>query len=63
MIPCTWDAYFSVKAFAIVEGFMLFHAMIYALPFGHIIKGSATVRGKHLEYRIGGKLLHNIFRI
>ena len=54
MIPCTWDAYFSVKAFAIVLGFMLFHAIIYALPLGHIIKGAASVGGRRLEYKIGG---------
>jgi len=61
MIPCTWDAYFSVKAFAIVLGFMLFHAIIYALPLGYIIKGPAVVRGKRLEYRISGEFNKILF--
>ena len=55
MIPTKFDDYINKNAFFMVIGFLAFHALIYALPFGHIISGPATVNGKRLPYRIGGE--------
>nr|XP_002126360.1 delta(14)-sterol reductase-like [Ciona intestinalis] len=52
MIPQTLEAYFDQMSIFIVLEFLVFHAIIYALPLGHIIKGPATPSGKRLDYRI-----------
>uniref|UniRef100_H2ZJL1 Lamin-B receptor of TUDOR domain-containing protein n=1 Tax=Ciona savignyi TaxID=51511 RepID=H2ZJL1_CIOSA len=44
--------YYDPMSTLIVLQFLLFHALIYALPFGYVIKGPATPNGKKLDYRI-----------
>lgn len=57
MIPCTLKDYINPHVFAFYILFLLAHALIYALPLGHIMKGSVLASGKRLDYRISGKLV------
>lgn len=51
-VPQDWRAYYDPTAVIIVVEFLLFHAVLYALPVGNIIQGPKTYSGKKTEYRM-----------
>lgn len=55
-IPQDWRVYYDPTAVIIVVEFLLFQALLYALPVGNIIQGPKTYSGKKPEYRMNGKL-------
>ena len=55
MIPETLHSYVNVKVIGLVVAYLLFHAILFALPLGHIKKGPVTApNGDRLDYRISG---------
>jgi len=58
MIPSNFASYTNLNVFALIMAYLLFQAILYVLPMGHVIKGPPTPpNGARLEYRISGKLV------
>jgi len=55
MIPRKLEAYYDPISVAVFFGFLLFHAILYAMPFGFITTGPPAPNGKRMLYRISGK--------
>ena len=60
MIPRDWKEYFNLEVFVMALAYFFFHAILYTLPIGRIIKGSATrANGEKYEYRLSGQYVSN----
>ena len=58
MIPSDLASFVNIKVAGLVVAYLLYHALLFALPLGHVIEGPPTLpNGARLQYRISGKII------